>query len=111
MQSVSNANCHFVAYRNGTGRVTFLQRTIPSLTCGSFDYISTHNDMSNAKQFKEILQKDKHSEDDYNTEDYLLIRENTVRELFDRHCVYAACKDQGGDEWRHMHVFTITSTL
>ncbi len=34
VRSVGNATCHFVAYRNGTGHVTFLQSTIPSLTYG-----------------------------------------------------------------------------
>ena len=30
--------------------------------------------------------------------------------IFDRHCVYAASKGQGGDEWCYMRAFTITST-
>ena len=111
MQSVGNAVCYFVAYRNGTGRVTFLQTTMPSLTYGCFDYITAHKELHYARQFKEILVKEKHNDDDDKPEDYLSIRESAIQEIYDRHCVYAACKGQGGDEWRYMRAFTITSTL
>ena len=78
VQSVGNAVCHFVAYRNGTGRVTFLQTTIPSLTYWCFDYITTHKEMHYARQFKEILVKEKHNDDDDKPEDYLSIRESAI---------------------------------
>jgi hypothetical protein len=57
VRSVGSVVCHFVAYRNGTGRVTFLQSTIPSLSYGSFDYITTHKELRYAKPYKAILQK------------------------------------------------------
>ena len=108
---IAYAVSHFVAHWNGTGRETFLQSIIPSLTYGCFDNITKHKDMNYARQFKDILQKEKYSEDDYVLEDYLSLREAAIREIFDRHCVYAACKGQGGDEWRYMRAFTITLTL
>jgi hypothetical protein len=111
VRSVGSAVCHFVAYRNGTGRVTFLQSTSPSLSYGSFDYITTQKELRYAKVYKSILQKEKHKEEDYEAEEYLTLRECQIREIFDRHCVYLACKGQGGDEWRYMRSFTITSTL
>ena len=103
--------CHFVAYRNGMGRVTFLQSTMPSLSYGSFDYITAHIEMRYPTQFKDILQKEKHNDDNYEPEEYLTIREITMREIFDQHGVYVACNGQGGDEWRYMRSFTISSTL
>ena len=36
VQSVGNEICHFVAFRNETGKVTFLQSTIPLLSYGNF---------------------------------------------------------------------------
>ena len=32
-------------------------------------------------------------------------------EIYDLHCVYAACKGQVGNEWHYMRSFAITSTL
>ena len=43
-RTVREATSFFVAYRNGTGRVTFLQSTIPSLTYACFDYVSIASD-------------------------------------------------------------------
>ena len=80
--SVGNAVCHFVAYRNRTGRVTFLQTTMPALTYGCFNYITTHKEMYYAQQFKEILLKEKHNDDDYETEDYLSIRESAIQGIY-----------------------------
>ena len=56
------------------------------------------------------MQKDKHTDDDYNPYEYLSQRKASIREIYDKHCVYAACKGQGGDEWQVMRAFTITST-
>jgi hypothetical protein len=58
-----------------------------------------------------ILQKETFNNDDCQPEDYLSIRDIAIREIFDRHCVYVAYKGQGGDEWRYMGSFTITSML
>jgi hypothetical protein len=72
-------------YHNGTGRVSFLQRTIPSLTYGCFDYITQYSDNAYARQFSEILQKEKQAmqaSDDYDPEDYLSIRDVSIRENF-----------------------------
>jgi hypothetical protein len=99
-----------VAYRNGTGRVTFLQSTIPSLTYGCFDYVTETKEFDYARRFSEILRKEKFQEEDYDPEDYITVRESAIREIYDKHCVYAACKGQGGDEWRVMRAFTFTST-
>jgi hypothetical protein len=109
--SVGDTICHYVTYQNGTGPVIFLQSALPSLTYGCFDYITAHKEMGYAKQFSEILQKETHTDDDYNPEDYLSIRDAALRDIFDRHNVYAACKGQDGDEWRSMRTFTITLTL
>lgn len=70
---------------------------MPSLTYGSFDYITTHKEMNYTKQFKKILVKEKHVDDDYEPEDFLSIRESALGGLYDRHSVYSACKGQGGD--------------
>ena len=61
-----------------------------------------------ARRFSEILRKEKHNEEDYDPEDYITVRESAIREIYDKHCVYAACKGQGGDEWRVMRAFTFT---
>jgi len=98
VRSVGNATCHFVTYRNGTGCVTFLQSTIPSLTYGCFDYATDQKDIEYARQFSNILWKDMHTEEDYNPEDYISERESAIREIYNKHCVYAACKGQGGDD-------------
>jgi hypothetical protein len=83
---------------------------MPSLTYGCFDYVTTQNDIEYARQFSDILRKDIHSAEDYDPEDYLTEREKFMREIYDKHCLYAACKGQGGDEWRVMRAFTFTST-
>jgi hypothetical protein len=70
-----------------------------------------HKDARYARQFQDILVKEKHKEDEYEPEDYLTLRETAIRQIFDRHSVYLACKGQGGDDWRYMRTFTITSTL
>jgi hypothetical protein len=43
---------------SGTGRLTFLQSTTPSLTYGCFDYITKYHVRSYATQFKTVLQKE-----------------------------------------------------
>jgi hypothetical protein len=58
--------------------------------------------MSYASQVSEILWKEKHTEDDDDPEDYLSIRDTALREIFDRHCVYAGYKGQGGGKWRYI---------
>ncbi len=55
--------------------------------------------------------KKNYNDDDYDPEDYLSIRDVAIREIFDKHCVYAASNGQGGDEWQFMCAFIITSTL
>lgn len=84
---------------------------IPSLSYGSFDYITTQKELRYAKQYKAILQKEKHKEENYDAKEYLTLRECQIREVYDPHCVYLTCKGQGDDEWRYMRSFTITSTL
>jgi hypothetical protein len=111
VRSVGSAVCHFVAYRNGTGRVTFLQSTNPNFSYGHFDYVTTVKEYDYARKFSEIISKDIHEEDNYEVEEYLTLREASIRELFDKHCVYLATRGQGGDEWRYLRCFTFTSTL
>jgi len=65
VRSVGNAVCHFVTYRNGTCRVTFLQSTIPSLSYGNFDYVTVHRDQEYTRQFSDILHKETHNDHDY----------------------------------------------
>ena len=72
-----------------------MQSTMPSLTYGCFDYVTTQNDIEYARQFSDILRKDIHSAEDYDPEDYLTEREKFMREIYDKHCLYAACKGQG----------------
>jgi hypothetical protein len=110
-RTVGDATSYFVAYRNGTGRVTFLQSTIPSLSYACFDYVPVASDRAYSKTFSQILRKQTYDEDDYDPTTFLSERESFLREIFDRHCVYLACKDQGGDDWRFLRCFTITSTL
>ena len=78
VRSVGNAVCHFIAYRNGTGRVTFLLSTIPSLSYGDFDYVTVHKDQEYARQFSDILCKETHIDDDYDPQDYLSIRDISI---------------------------------
>ena len=111
VRSVGSAVCHFVAYRNGTGRVTFLQSTNPNLSYSHFDYVTAVKDFDYARKFSDILKKELHNDVNYEVEDYLTLREASIREIYDKHCVYLATKGQGGDEWRYMCAFTITSTL
>ena len=44
VRSVGNTVCHFVAYRNRTGRVTVLQSTILSLSYRNFDNVIDRKD-------------------------------------------------------------------
>jgi len=101
-RAVGDATSYFVAYRNGTGRVTFLQSTIPSLSYACFDYVPVASDRAYSKTFSQILRKQTYDEDDYDPTTFLSERESFLREIFDRHCVYLACKDQGGDDWRFL---------
>jgi len=109
--SMGNTVCHFVAYRNGTGRVTFLQSIIPSLSYRNFDYVTDCKDHECAQQFSDIIRKEMFDDDDYNSEDYLSLCNVEIRHNFDRHCVYAACKGQVGDKCQFMWSFTITCTM
>jgi hypothetical protein len=81
------------------------------MTYSDFDYVTEPKEFEYARRFGEILKKELHNEDDYEPDDYLSNRDSTIREIFDRHCVYLACKGQGGDEWRYLRSFTITSTM
>ena len=75
VRCVGSAVCHFVAYRNGTGRVTFLQSTNPSLSYGRFDYVTAVKDYEYSRRFSEILQKETFNDDEYDPEDYLSLHE------------------------------------
>ena len=55
-------------------------------------------DYEYSRRFSEILLKETFNDDDYDPEDYLSIHDVTIREIFDKHCVYLTCKGQGGDE-------------
>jgi hypothetical protein len=44
MRTIGEATSYFVASRNGTGRVMFLQSMIPSLTYACFNYVSVASD-------------------------------------------------------------------
>lgn len=110
-RSVRDATSHFVAYRNGRGPVTFLQSTIPSLTYGSFDYVSVHSDKIYSMKFSDILRKKLYYDDDYDPATFLSERDSCLRDIFDHHCIYLACNGQGGNDWRFMRTFTITPTL
>jgi hypothetical protein len=57
------------------------------------------------------LQKKKINVDDYKPEDYLSIRDVSILEIYNRHCIYVSYEGQGGDEWCYMSAFTDTSTL
>ena len=54
---MGNTGCNFVAYRNGTGRVTFLQITIPSLSYGNFDYVTDWKDYDYSRCLSDIIRK------------------------------------------------------
>ena len=79
---------------------------IPSLTYACFDYVPAASD-------RQILRKKLYDDDDDDDDPttFLSKRDSCLREIFDHHCVYQACKGQGGDEWRFLQSFTITSTL
>ena len=109
--TVGSVMCHFVAYQNGTGRVAFLQSTIPSMTYSDLNCITKQREFDYARQYGDILKKELHNKDDYKQEYYLSIRDSAIRKIFDRHCVYLACKGQGGDEWGYLRSFTLTSTM
>ena len=87
VRCVGSAVCHFVAYRNGTGRVTFLQSTNPSLSYGCFDYVTVVKDYEYSRRFS---LKETFNGDDYDPEDYLSIHDVTIREIFDRQalCIF-----------------------
>ena len=66
---MGNTVCHFVVYRNGTGRVTFLQSTIPSLSYGNFDYITDRKEHDYARRFSDIIRKETYNDNEYDPEE------------------------------------------
>ena len=63
-RTVGSTIAHFVAYRNGTGRITFLQSSNSALSYGNFDYVTKYSDISYGKQFCAAL-KAQATQNDY----------------------------------------------
>ena len=82
VRSVGNAITHFVMYCNGTGQVTFLQSTLPFLSYGNFDYVTTNNDSKYVTQFSDIMKKEMHIKNDYDSLTFLTDRECLTNEIF-----------------------------
>jgi hypothetical protein len=57
IRSVGEKTLHFVVYRNGIGRVTFLQSTRPHLAANHWEYVSESRELMYSKIFQEIVQK------------------------------------------------------
>jgi hypothetical protein len=54
-RAVGGRTAFFVAYRNGTGRVTFLQSTRPEFSAENIEYISVSKDQLYSRHFQMVL--------------------------------------------------------
>ena len=109
-RKVGQVTSYFVAWRNGTGRVTFLQSSDQNLSHGHFDYMTPPSEMGYAKKFKHAVDT-LSSKDDYDPTLLLSEREKEVRAVHEEHGVREACKRQGDSSWLGVRPNTISGTV
>ena len=113
-RSVGTMKSHFVAWRNGTGRVTFLQSSDPNLSYGKFDYITPPTEVEYADKFKTAFEKAKDAEvsgEDYDPTEYLSEKEKKTRHVHDACGVHESTKGQGDGSWFGVKPFTLSGTV
>jgi hypothetical protein len=106
-RSIGEKTLHFVMYRNGTGRITFLQSTRPHLAANHWEYVSESRELLYSKKFHEIVQR-RHA--GFMREEVrfpLPFRE----QIFQAHGLCEETKSQGTPEWFILRLFRLTSTL
>ena len=101
---------HLVAYRNGTGRVTFLQSSDPDLSYGNIEYVLQYKEIEYAKTFEKAL-NELSDAGGYDPTSLLSGKDFDMRYYYDSRNVYQATKGQGGREWLFMRPFHMVSTL
>ena len=74
-----NIKSHVVAYPNGTGQMTFVQSTRPSLAYDCIDYVTEYNNIEYARKCSDIIRDELRKEIDY---DPLLFLSKREHELF-----------------------------
>ena len=107
-KAAGERTARLVVARNGTGRVTLLQSSLPSLAHGSLDYITTYNDIDYANVFKAAL-KCKDGETNPLTH-YLTQLEPTKLLVFEHHRVIEITSSVSGVEWFKVRFGFATST-
>ena len=109
-QAVGLRTSHLVAYCNGTGRVTFLQSTMPSLSYGNIDFCTEYGDHDYARTF-EFAAKVLSLRENYKPDEFLSDRVLEIRVHFDLHNVFKHTQRQNGIEWHGARANTMTSTV
>jgi hypothetical protein len=109
-QALGLRTSHLTAYRNDTGRVTFLQSTQPSMSYGNLDYCTQSADYSYARAFENVA-KNVSTSNDCNLDKFLSVLSLKKRYHFDSHNVLEHTQGQTGVEWHFACAYTISSTV
>ena len=94
-QAVGLRTSHLVAYRNDTGRVTFLQSTMPSLSYVNIDFCTEYGDHDYARTFEfaaEVLSL----HENYKPDEFLSDQVLEKRVHFDLHNVFEHTQRKNG---------------
>merc|ERR1712157_532067 len=95
---VGSVQSHLVAWRNGLGRVTFLQSSDPNLSYGHFNYMTPSTEHEYAKKFKHAVDT-LSVNPNYDPTELLSEREKERRLVHDAHDVLEATKGQVDPSW------------
>jgi hypothetical protein len=106
-RAVGGRTAFFVAYRNGTGRVTFLQSTRPEFSAENIEYMSVSQDQLYSKHFQAMLKLKSSQGGDAYTGEPVGRKESVLRAKGLREETRA----QGSMCWRTLRQFRITSTV
>ena len=106
-RAVGGRTAFFVAYRNGTGRVTFLQSTRPEFSADNINYISMSQDQLYSKHFQAVLKLKRSQEGKAYMGEPLGRKESLLKSKGLRE----ETRVQGTMCWRMLRQFRITSTV
>jgi hypothetical protein len=106
-RAVGGRTAFFVAYRNGTGRVTFLQSTRPEFSAENINYISMSQDQLYSKHFQAVLKLKRSREGKAYMGEPLGRKESLLKSKGLRE----ETRVQGTMCWRMLRQFRITSTV
>ncbi|EJK77849.1 hypothetical protein THAOC_00289 [Thalassiosira oceanica] len=105
---MGDMTAYLTLFRQGTGRCTLLQSSLPSLSSSQIDYVTQDKFIQYAQAFQESSKRGKH--DDSPMEPFLDTRRQFILSVFDDHEVTEITCSQGGVEWHKARICFITST-